>query len=147
METRQLKKLKSDLLKFEIESIEASNSDRLKDAVQTVITAIDEQLEKSTVTKKAGIISIISLLDSGDIEEVKKSFPQINYIELEKAVNSRIDIESLNNYTIIQLKVIYYMLTHDKENNAIKTSRKELVLNSVKEVIFNNMRAEKLKNM
>lgn len=147
MGIKQLEKLKSDLLKFQVKAIGANNSARLKEAVQIIVEAIDNEIEKPIVAKKSNIIDIISLLDSNNPAEISTSFPQINYVELKKVVNSKIDIASLNNYTITQLKVIYYMLTHDKENHAIKTNKKEEVLNAVKEAIFSNMRAQKLENM
>lgn len=147
MEIKQLKKLKNDLLKFKIDFSGASSSNNLETAAQTIIEAINEQINKPTVDKKNTIMSIIGLLENNNIEEIEKSFPKINYIELKNAVNSKIEVESLDNYTILQLKVIYYMLTNDKENNAIKTNKKESVLNSVKEVVFSNMRTQKLKNI
>lgn len=69
------------------------------------------------------------------------------YDNLLQTTNSKINLDSLNNYTILQLKVIYYLLTKGKENNAIKTSKKYSILNAVKEVIFSNLRAQKLENI
>lgn len=97
MEATQLKKLKSDLLKFQVESIGASNSDSLEGATQIIITAINKQLEKPTVAKKSSIVSIISLLDSGNIAEIKASFSKINYIELEKVIFSNMRAQKLKN--------------------------------------------------
>lgn len=147
MGIKQLEKLKSDLLRFQVKAIGANNSARLKEAVQIIVEAIDNEIEKPIVVKKSNIIDIISLLDSNNPAEISTSFPQVNYVELKKVVNSKIDIASLNNYTITQLKVIYYMLTHDKENHAIKTNKKEEVLNAVKEANFSNMRMQKLKDV
>lgn len=141
----QINSLKDNLNRFAIE-IENTKNDSLKDAISIVISELDKSVKKSD-TKNNEIIDILSLIEQQDLFTLNEKYPKIKYDEIKDIFDSGQTFHSLENYTILQLKVIYYLYTKDKENNAIKTSSKKTVLNAVNELMLEIRRSEGLKNL
>lgn len=93
---------------------------------------------------KQDIEDIMNLIDNNDIQILHRDYPRIKFEDLKSINWADIELSSLNKYTMLELKVIYYILTKDKDNNAIKTCKKECVFNAVREVIFSIRRGRKL---
>ena len=145
MDRKQFLKLKNDLVHYD-RNIDEQNNNTLHNAIQIVIESLENQLSKPIQKKENDIITIIKLIENNNIDKIKIDYPKLMYDSLLEITYSKINLDYLNNYTILQLKVLYYLLTKDKDNNAIKTSKKESILNAVKEVVFSNLRAQKFEN-
>ncbi|MEG1716222.1 MAG: hypothetical protein RR275_05380 [Lachnospiraceae bacterium] len=145
MDRKQFLKLKNDLVHYD-RNIDEQNNNTLHNAIQIVIESLENQLSKPIQKKENDIITIIKLIENNNIDKIKIDYPKLMYDSLLEATYSKINLDYLHNYTILQLKVLYYLLTKDKDNNAIKTSKKESILNAVKEVVFSNLRAQKFEN-
>lgn len=145
MDRKQFLKLKNDLIHYD-RNIDEQNNNTLHNAIQIVIESLENQLSKPIQKKENDIITIIKLIENNNIDKIKIDYPKLMYDSLLETTYSKINLDYLNNYTILQLKVLYYLLTKDKDNNAIKTSKKESILNAVKEVVFSNLRAQKFEN-
>lgn len=143
MERKQYLRLKKDLDEYSnCENIR--NEALLQKSIQIVLESLKKELDKPINKKEKDIIVIMRLIDDKDTDKLNQIYPKLMYNNLQEAINSNLNFEVLKNYTTLQLKVIYYLLTKDKENNAIKTSKKDVVQNSIKEVLFNNLRNQKL---
>lgn len=145
MDRKQFLKLKNDLVHYD-RNINEQNNSTLHNAIQIVIENLENQLSKPIQKKEKDIVIIIKLIENNNIDKIKIDYPKLMYENLLETAYSKINLDNLNNYTILQLKVLYYLLTKDKDNNAIKTNKKDSILNAVKEVVFSNLRAQKFEN-
>lgn len=123
----------------------------IENSISILIKDLENKLSEmnSTSKKKSNIMDIIYLIEENAIDEINSNYPKIKYNNILTAINfeSKQKFEEIEKYTIIQLKVFYFLLTKNKINNAIKTSKKDIVFNAVVEVIRDINRNNDLKNL
>lgn len=141
----QINALRDNLHRFSLE-LEKTENDSLKDAVSIIMEELDKSTKK-TDSKNNEIIDILSLIDQQDISSLNEKYPKIRYDEIKNIFDTGKNFDTLEKYTILQLKVIYYLYTKDKNNNAIKSSSKKIVLNAVNELMLEIRRSQGLKNL
>lgn len=146
MNKKQISSLKENLQKYSIEFIDEDNHD-LQNAICTIVSDLEKQLNNISRKKSDDIGDIISLIEKNEIQKLNEEYPKIMYNDLMQIISSDEILENIQHYTTIQLKVIYFLLTKDKCNNAIKTKNKNVVSNAVKEAILERKRRDKLKNL
>ncbi|MFP5528239.1 hypothetical protein ACLGL1_07175 [Peptococcus simiae] len=141
----QINALRDNLHRFSLE-LEKTENHSLKDAVSIIMEELDKSTKK-TDSKNNEIVDILSLIDQQDISSLNEKYPKIRYDEIKNIFDTGKNFDTLEKYTLLQLKVIYYLYTKDKNNNAIKSSSKKIVLNAVNELMLEIRRSQGLKNL
>jgi hypothetical protein len=87
---------------------------------------------------------LLDVVDTLGIDGAIKLYPNIHRDKVLRANLESIDRSSLNELTVLELKLVYYKLTKDRYHNAIKTNQKQLIVNYLIEVVLSYERAVKL---
>lgn len=146
MTSKQIHNLKTNLQEYSQEIADKDNID-----LQRAIAIIISDLENCSKNKLDGTIDeindIIWLIEKNDTDKLNEKYPKLKYDDLLKIIDAGIDANvSAKSYTMAQLKVIYFLLTKDKNNNAVKTKKKKVVLEAVQEAILDRKRNMSLRN-
>ena len=147
MTTKQINNLKKNLQEYSREIADKNNID-LQKAISIIVSDL-ENCSKNTLDSTIDEINdIIGLIEKNDTDSLNEKYPKLQYDDLSKMIDAGIDVNvSAKPYTIVQLKVIYFLLTKDKNNNAVKTKKKRVVLEAVQEVILDRKRNISLRNI
>lgn len=147
MTTKQINNLKKNLQEYSREIADKNNID-LQKAISIIVSDL-ENCSKNTLDSTIDEINdIIGLIEKNDTDRLNEKYPKLKYDDLSKMIDAGIDVNvSAKSYTIVQLKVIYFLLTKDKNNNAVKTKKKRVVLEAVQEVILDRKRNISLRNI
>lgn len=146
MNKKQISNLKENLKKYSLEMVNENNKD-IQDTILILIEDIEKQLECTPQKRSEKVSDIIELIEKNDIDKLNQQYPAIKYNEITEIMNSEKIFNSIGDYTIIQLKIVYFLLTNDKSNNAIKTKKKSIVFDAVSEAILEIKRSSKFKNI
>lgn len=146
MTKTQINNLKKYLQEYSRE-ISIENNPKLKSAISIVIDQLENYTQNMPTKKIDDIDDIIDLIEGNEIDKLIKKYPKLKYSDLILIIDSEQNSNtSFSSYTIMQLKVIYFLLTKDKANNAIKTRKKSIVLDAVQEALLDRKRNMRLKN-
>lgn len=125
----------------------------LQNSIDVVLRYLHENnqtfLEQSNIRKaKPCLLSSLDCIKNMDIKRLREANPNLServfeYIE-NKQLIATLTSSDLSTFTVNELKVLYFILTETKDNHAMKSKKKEVVLNSVREAIAHYKRSSLL---
>lgn len=111
---------------------------------------IDNNINKvNKKSKKKNIYDLLDLVDSKDFNALKSNNIKLNFEEILERNDlilklERLEDKEINEYTMNELKIIYYIITKDRDNYIMKANKKDILIRGIKEMILDSRRSSKL---
>lgn len=130
-------------------------SDKVIQSIDIILKHIDSNHIDNNInkvnkkSKKKNIYDLLDLVDSKDFNALKSNNIKLNFEEILERNDlilklERLEDKEINEYTMNELKIIYYIITKDRDNYIMKANKKDILIRGIKEMILDSRRSSKL---